>query len=182
MRLTRSRTRATRRRAWPRRRPSRTPPPPAPARRAPGGGGPGGGPATIDFAGTQQRIVAFPITPAEIEQLAVGEANQVYYLRTADGKGAIRRYDVAKRKDDVLVPDANGFDLTRDGKKILYRTQGNTWFLQPVAAVKPGEGRLDLAAVDLRIDPRAEWAQIFDEAWRINRDYFYATNYHGVED
>ena len=161
--------------------PSAAKPDSAAAKPAAGRGGTGAGAAPIDFAGIQQRIVAFPIPPAEIEQLAVGEANQVYYLRTADGKGAIRRYDVAKRKDDVIVPDANGFDLTRDGKKILYRTQGNTWFLQPVAAVKPGEGRLDLAAVDLRIDPRAEWAQIFDEAWRINRDYFYATNYHGVD-
>jgi tricorn protease len=110
----------------------------------------------------------------------VGEANQVYYLRRADGRGAIRRYDIAKRKDDVLVPEANGFELTRDGKKLLYVNQGS-WFLQPVATLKPGEGRLDLTAADLRIDPRAEWAQIFDEAWRINRDYFYAPNYHGVD-
>jgi tricorn protease len=141
---------------------------------------PGTAEARIDFAGIQQRIIAFPVAPADIQQLAMGEANQVYYLRRADGKGAIRRYDIAKRKDDVVVAEANGFELTRDGKKILYATQGNNWFLQPITGLRPGEGRLNLAAVDLQIEPRAEWAQIFDEAWRINRDYFYATNYHGV--
>ena len=49
------------------------------------------------------------------------------------------------------------------------------------ATPKPAEGRLDVAAVDLRIDPSAEWTEMFEEAWRINRDYFYATNYHGVD-
>ena len=134
----------------------------------------------IEFDGIGDRIVAFPIAPAEIEQLDVGEVGQVYYLRSADGKGAVRRYDVTKRKDDVAVAEAEGFLLTDDGKKVLYR-QGPGWFVTAVAAVKPGEGRLNLATVDLRIDPRAEWAQMVDEAWRINRDYFYATNYHGVD-
>ncbi len=137
-------------------------------------------PVSVDFSGIQQRIIAFPVAPAEIEQLAVGEANQVYYLRMTDGKGVIRRYDITKRKDDVVVPDSRGFGLTRDGKKLLYAS-GDGWFLTPVAGLQPGAGRLNLAAVDIMIDPRAEWAQIFDEAWRINRDYFYASNYHGTD-
>ena len=139
--------------------------------------------AAVDFAGISQRIVAFPVAPAEIEAILVGEANQLYYLRRADGRMAIRRYDITKRKDDVIVAEAVGFDLTADGKKVLYRTPGaaGSWFIQPITGLRPGEGRLDLSVVDLRIDPRSEWAQIFDEAWRINRDYFYATNYHGVD-
>ncbi|HEX7023326.1 MAG TPA: PDZ domain-containing protein, partial [Gemmatimonadales bacterium] len=135
---------------------------------------------TIALDGIANRIVAFPIPRAEIEQIGMGEANQLYYLRMTDGKGVIRRYDVTKRKDDVVIPEAEGFSLTRDGKKLLYR-QGPNWFVTSTATPKPGEGRLDVAAVDLRIDPRAEWSEIFEEAWRINRDYFYATNYHGVD-
>ena len=45
----------------------------------------------------------------------------------------------------------------------------------------PGKGRLNIDAVEVRVDPRAEWPQIFDEAWRINRDYFYAPNMHGAD-
>ncbi|MEZ4455892.1 MAG: S41 family peptidase [Gemmatimonadales bacterium] len=134
----------------------------------------------VDFAGIAQRIVAFPIGAADITQLEAGDANQLYYLREADGKGVVRRYDLAKRKDDVVVPEAAGFALTRDAKKIFYR-QGPNFFLTAAAQVQPGAGRLNTGAIDLRIDPRAEWAQMVDEAWRINRDYFYATNYHGAD-
>ncbi len=139
-----------------------------------------GSAAAIDLDGIEGRIVAFPVAPAEIGQLAVGEANQVYYLRDTDGKGVIRRYDIAKRKDDVVVPEANDFALTADGKKLLYRV-GQNLNLFAVATNRPADGRLNLAAVDLQIDPRAEWRQMFDEAWRINRDYFYATNFHGAD-
>jgi tricorn protease len=135
---------------------------------------------TIDLDGIANRIVAFPIGRAEIEQIEMGEANQLFYLRMTDGKGVIRRYDIAKRKDDVVIPEANGFQLTRDGKKLLY-SLNNNWFTTGTATPQPGQGRLDVAAVDLRIEPRAEWAQMFEEAWRINRDYFYATNYHGTD-
>jgi tricorn protease len=135
---------------------------------------------TVDLDGISNRIVVFPIAPAVINQLGIGEANQVYYLRDTDGTGVIRRYDIAKRKDDVVVSDAAMFELTADGKKLLYR-QGQNWTLTTIAANKPAEGRLNLAEVNLHIDPRAEWSEMFEEAWRINRDYFYATNYHGVD-
>lgn len=128
--------------------------------------------------GIANRIVAFPIARAEIEQIAIGEANQLYYLRMTDGRGVIRRYNITTRKDDVVIAEANAFELTQDGKKLLYR-QGANWFTTASANPRPAEGRIDVAAVDLRIEPRAEWAEMFEEAWRINRDYFYATNYHG---
>ena len=41
--------------------------------------------------------------------------------------------------------------------------------------------KLDVARVQVQVDPRAEWAQIFNEAWRINRDYFYDPDMHGVD-
>lgn len=134
----------------------------------------------VDFDGIAQRIVAFPVGAADIVQLEAGEANQLYFLRRADGKGAIHRYDLTKRKDDVVIPDAIGFSLTRDGKKLFYRS-GPNFFLTATAAPQAGQGHVNLASIDILIDPKAEWPQIFDEAWRINRDYFYATNYHGTD-
>ncbi|MEO8453445.1 MAG: peptidase S41, partial [Gemmatimonadota bacterium] len=132
-------------------------------------------PTVIDFDRISQRVVAFPIAQAELLQLGAGEAGQVYYLRLTDGKGVIRRYDAAKKKDEVVIPDAESFALTDDGKKLVYRS-GPAWFVTATAAPKAGEGQLNMAEVKIRIEPRAEWAQIFDEAWRIQRDYFYATN------
>ena len=136
--------------------------------------------AEVSLEGIANRIVAFPIGRADIAAIALGEANQLYYLRMTDGRGVLRRYNITTRKDDVVIAEADGFELTRDGKKLLYR-QGNNFFVTGSATPRAGEGRLDVAAVDLRIEPRAEWAEMFEEAWRINRDYFYATNFHGAD-
>ena len=135
----------------------------------------------IDFDGIDQRIVELPIPAASFGSLQVGEAGMVFFTRRADGANALHRYDLAKRKDDTLLPNVGTYRLSADGKKILYSQQG-AWFIAGTA-VAPTTGQLRLATADIevRIDPRPEWKQVFDEAWRINRDYFYAPNMHGVD-
>jgi tricorn protease len=81
----------------------------------------------------------------------------------------------------VLLPELNDYLLSADGKKLLYRSK-TSWAIVPAKAkIDPGQGKLNIDAIDVKIDPRAEWTQIFNEAWRINRDYFYATNMHGAD-
>ena len=157
----------------------------APAAPAPPGAGAPGAPPTaaatrIDFDGIEQRILALPVAAADFANVQTGEAGMVYFTRRADGANALHRYDLTKRKDDVLVPNMSTYQLSADGKKMLYSAQG-AWNIAATAAA-PTTGQLRLATTDIevRIDPRAEWTQIFDEAWRINRDYFYAPNMHGV--
>ena len=147
----------------------------APARSAP--------PATttIDFDGIDQRIIALPIAPASIANLQTGEAGMIFFARTADGATALHRYDLAKRADQTFVPNAGGYVLSADGKKMLYGSQGS-WFITGTGApAVAAQGRLATTDIQVQIDPRAEWKQVFDEAWRINRDYFYAPNMHGVD-
>jgi tricorn protease len=136
---------------------------------------------TIDFDGIEQRIIALPVAAAAIDNLATGEAGMVFYTRRADGSNALNRYDLTRRANQVLAPNVAGYQLSADGKKLLYALQG-AWFVTGAAApVTAGAGRLATTDVQVRIDPRAEWKQVFDEAWRINRDYFYAPNMHGVD-
>ena len=98
-----------------------------------------------------------------------------------DGKTSLNRYDLTTRKNETLLPEANDYVVSADGKKLLYRN-ANAWSIVPTTrAIQPAEGRIAVDAIEVRIDPRAEWKQIFDEAWRINRDYFYAPNMHGVD-
>ena len=105
----------------------------------------------------------------------------LYFVRRADGTSALHRYDLAKRKEDTLLPNVGEYEISADGKKMLYSLQG-AWYIAGTA-VAPTTGQLRLATADVQvqIDPRAEWKQIFDEAWRINRDYFYAPSMHGVD-
>jgi tricorn protease len=71
--------------------------------------------------------------------------------------------------------------VSADGKKLLYAPR-DAWSIVPIATrINAADGRLPVATLEVRIDPHAEWAQIFDEAWRINRDYFYAPNMHGID-
>jgi tricorn protease len=137
-------------------------------------------PFRIDFEGLEFRILDLPIPRAELSNLQVGSAGQIYYLKTVDQVTSLNRYDLTSRKNESLFP-ATGYSVSADGKKLLY-VQNNNWSIVPTTkSVTPSEGRIPVDSIEVRIDPLAEWKQIFDEAWRINRDYFYAPNMHGVD-
>ncbi|MBA3295693.1 MAG: PDZ domain-containing protein, partial [Acidobacteria bacterium] len=98
-----------------------------------------------------------------------------------DGATSLNRYDLNARKNETLLPAASDYVLSADAKKLLYRN-GTAWSIVPTTrAIQPTEGRIAVDTIDVRIDPQQEWKQIFEEAWRINRDYFYAPNMHGVD-
>jgi tricorn protease len=138
-------------------------------------------PFRIDFEGLEYRILDLPIPPADLSNLQVGSAGQVYYLKTVDARPSLNRYDLNTRKNETLLPEATDYVVSHDGKKLLYRN-GNAWSIVPTnRRIEPAEGRIAVDTIEVRIVPGTEWKQIFDEAWRINRDYFYAPNMHGVD-
>ena len=145
----------------------------------------------IDFDGLDHRILALPVPSGYYWNLQAGEEGQVYYLETKSVEGgapveeqglagALHRYDMKARKDEVVLPEAEMFMLSADKKKIGYKLKDSFWIVPAEGKPEPGKGRLNLDAVEVRIDPRAEWSQIFHEVWRINRDYFYDPNMHGA--
>ncbi len=138
-------------------------------------------PFSIDFDGIQNRILALPVPAGDLSNLKAGEAGHLYYLRRDGNESSLHHFDLAKRKDETPLALLDGFILSTDAKKILY-AKDRSWFITAVAPkITPGEGKIAVADIEVRIDPRAEWTQIFNEAWRINRDYFYAPNMHGVD-
>ncbi|HEX7615188.1 MAG TPA: peptidase S41, partial [Thermoanaerobaculia bacterium] len=157
-------------------------------------------PVVIDRDGLGSRIVDLPVHPAEIENLQAGSAGQVFFQRTADGKTSVQRFDFKDRKAETIVPEADDYFVSFDGKKILFKQresppgetpQKASWSIVPSSGKKaeakegpggkPSDGKLKLDAIQVRVDPRAEWPEIFDEAWRVNRDYFYDPKMHGVD-
>jgi tricorn protease len=147
----------------------RTPTPPAPVR--------------IDFDGIQYRILDLPVPAAELSSLRAGAEGQVFFLRTADQKAALQRFDLKDRKTETLLPEVNEFDISADAKKLLYRIKED-WTIAPAAGKKidPEQAKkLKVESIEVKIDPRAEWLEMFEDAWRINRDYFYDPHMHGVD-
>jgi len=145
-------------------------------------------PFSVDFDGLDSRIIAIPVDEGNYFDLQVGDEGKVYYLEapaTARGpfaKGTkLHLYDIEKRKDEVIISEANWYQISFDKKKILYQEE-QSWKIVPISGKsEAGKGNLTVNAIQVQIDPTTEWKQIFDEAWRINRDYFYATNHHGVD-
>ncbi|WP_116807624.1 S41 family peptidase [Steroidobacter cummioxidans] len=143
----------------------------------------------IDAIGIEDRIVALPVGVGARHDLRVGASGEIYFIEGSGATaqealskpGELKRFTLQKRETKTLAKGVEDFVLSRDGKRIGYRV-GKDWFVTDVADELPaGKGKLALDKVSVAVDPRAEWAQILDEAWRINRDYFYAENYHGAD-
>jgi tricorn protease len=139
-------------------------------------------PVRIDFDGLNYRILDLPIPEAELSNLQTGEAGQIFFVRTSDEKKALQRFDLKDRKTETLLGDVDDYQISADAKKLLYKAKDN-WAIASSTAKKidGAEGAVKMAAIEVKIDPRAEWPEIFLEAWRINRDWFYDPNMHGVD-
>ncbi|HUW93246.1 MAG TPA: PDZ domain-containing protein [Bacteroidales bacterium] len=137
----------------------------------------------IDLEGMQDRIVAFPVKNGNYTTLGSGKDGEVLYIAEPDGpdgQAMLHKYDLKKRKDSEVM-ELDGYILSADGKKMLY-SKKDAWGIAP-SGEKPeaGKGMLNIADIQVKIDPLVEWPQIFDEAWRINRDYFYDPGMHGAD-
>jgi tricorn protease len=138
---------------------------------------------TVDFVDLDQRIVTLPVGTARFRSLQPGAAGQLYYLRSQDEGGwSLRRFDLSKREEETLLAGAADFALSADHKKALVRVERN-WLIADIGSGKidASKGRIATGDIQLRIDPRQEWAQMLREAWRINRDYFYDPGMHGAD-
>jgi tricorn protease len=160
------------------------------------------GATKIDLNGIGSRIVALPLPTAAYTALATGNHGSVYFLvqsehgRYEDRAGTLSRWTLEDRKTEKLAERIESIELSADGEKMLLGVSNRnpdapadsggedpkpTWVIVPATApLKPGDGTLSLAALQIRIDPPAEWLQMYHEVWRIERAYFYDPHFHGA--
>lgn len=135
----------------------------------------------IDWDGLQNRIIDLPLKSGSYSQLTVRADGDLLYLKQDEaGKNKLYKYDWKKRTEEVIL-DMDNYSLSADGKKMLYFESGNVLVSNAGEKPEPGKGKVNTEAIQIKIDPAAEWAEIFDEAWRINRDYFYDPAMHGAD-
>ena len=140
----------------------------------------------VDFDGLTQRIVSLPPKPAGYDSLQVGKSGQIFYLKSegfnrfGNAETSLQRFDLEKRKEETLLEKVDGFQLSADGKRMLLDKDGLS-LIDVGDKLDPSKFKLPIDKLQVKIDPRAEWRQIFDEAWRINRDYFYDPDMHGAD-
>jgi tricorn protease len=141
----------------------------------------------IDVENIGQRILALPIPARNYVGLASAKKDILFLLESAPvpGFGAsgmtLHKFDLSKRKLEKYLDGLNSFDLSYNGEKMLYR-QGERWVIAKTeAAPKPDEGALKLEGMEVWVDPRAEWRQMYHEVWRIERDFLYDPGAHGLD-
>jgi tricorn protease len=136
----------------------------------------------IDWDGIDRRIIDLPIKAGNFSQLRVAKEGELYYVDFSAGgaSGKLHKFDLSKRKDTEIM-ELNEYIISADKKKMLYR-KGTTYGITTTGE-KPeaGKGVLNITDIQVKIDPTSEWPQTFNEAWRINRDYFYDPGMHGAD-
>lgn len=160
----------------------------------------------VDITGIAERVVALPTPPESLQALNAADGFVYYVTMPVSGLSgplpgeapAIHAYDMNERKDSVLITPATNYALSFDGRKLLYaaprgaggteeegmpapQTYGIIDAKPEKEPHKAGEGALNLASMRMEVDPQAEWKQIFNEAWRQERDYFFEASMNGVD-
>ncbi|MEK6701400.1 MAG: PDZ domain-containing protein [Planctomycetota bacterium] len=138
----------------------------------------------IDFEGLERRAMQLPIGPGSFGQLAVCDGDKLIFTRASSrgsGDTGIRIFDYKSTEPkEEAVTGGGGWQLTADGKKMLVGRGGSL----TIVDASSGGGKaqtVPTAGMHLQIDPHTEWKQIFNDAWRVMRDYFYEPTMHGVD-
>lgn len=144
----------------------------------------------IDIEGIGERVVAAPTDPGNFRGLRGGK-DKIFYLsfpsRTLTGrkpgpKAKLHLFDLEKREDRVFLSPVDGYDLSPDGEKIIYKSGKKFGIVDAsFGEHKLGDGALKLDRMEMRLNRGEEWAQVFDEVWRRQRDFFYAPKMHGTD-
>lgn len=143
----------------------------------------------IDFTGLQARAVPLPITAANYVGLAAGKSGVLYLQKaplvtmqsdiTSFGMPvSIERFELASKKTDTVISGITSFRLAADGAKMLY-LRGPDWFIAD-AKPKAKPEKLDTQSLRVFVVPREEWAEMYRDAWRIERAFFYSPIFDGL--
>lgn len=144
----------------------------------------------IDFDNIEQRTVPLPIPARDYSSLDAGKTGILVLgeapIVPVDQQGGpqvvtLQKFDLAERKFEPLVSDVTDYSLSANGEKLLYK-QNNRWLIAAIGQpIKPGDSALNTSGVQVHSDPAAEWRQMYREAFRMQRAFFYDPNYHGLD-
>jgi tricorn protease len=147
----------------------------------------------IDFEGLAARVVEFPVEAGHYFNLSA-VSGKVLYLsgpsldvsededeRTDSAVNDLVVFDMEEEEAKTTVSGINTYRLSADGSKLCYRREGSFALIDAGAESGPNDQAVDLSPWKLRVDPVAEWKQIFNEGWRLQRDFYWAPDMAKVD-
>ncbi len=149
---------------------------------------------SIDFDGIAGRIEHLPLPPGNYRYLSAGDG-EIFYLHKDDGdfnrfeframgRMDLFRFSLEDREAKKVIAGIDEYRLSFDGEKVVYRQGINAGIIDvsdPDSDSDLEGTNIDLSGLSFLLDPVAEWRQIFDEAWRMERDFYYEPNMHGAD-
>ena len=141
-------------------------------------------PVAIDIDGLDARVVPLPPKAGNYNSLAA-VAGKVLYRRmprtgSGEKKASIVYYDLEEREEKTVLEGADAFIPTADGKKLFVLADKKFGFIE-VKEKQKVEKALRTSELETTVDPKAEWSQMFADAFRFQRDFFYDPGLHGVD-
>jgi tricorn protease len=141
-------------------------------------------PVEIDIAGFEDRVVVLPPKPGRFGSFAAVSGKLLFHrlprTGSADEKKPLAYYDLEKREEKNIIDDADGFELSANREKLLLTKGGEYAIVEPKEGQKMDK-KINTGDFEEQVDPVAEWRQIFNDAWRFERDFFYDPGMHGVD-
>jgi tricorn protease len=146
----------------------------------------GDGVFRIDLLDISSRVLPIAVETGDYTALLASKGRVFYLLTPMDGgepaaNKTLKTFDIIAGEEKTLIEGIGSYDLNRAGDKIVYRAGSKIGIIDATKSAKVGDGALDLTHLEMRLDPRAEWKQIFDEAWRMERDSFYDPTMRGID-
>lgn len=140
-------------------------------------------PVEIDFEGFEARGFELPAPAGQYGGLVSNDKGQLIYMSMGDGMPAIKLIDPTDEEPEekTVLAGAGLADISGDGKKLLVAQGSNKFSIVSAAAGQSFGTALDASGLTKTVNPREEWEQLFTDAWRRHRDFFYVNNMHGVD-
>lgn len=135
----------------------------------------------IDIEGLDHRIIDIPLPSGLYHSLSSPKEGELLFIEEtphSQEPGFLKKYSL-KEKKVIEIANVNSFDLAANGEKVFYYANSN-WGITTLTE-NPNKKPVNMDGITIKIDPQAEFQNIFNEAWRVNRDYFYDPGMHGVD-
>jgi tricorn protease len=134
----------------------------------------------IDFEGIERRTIALNLPVRNYRFTIAGPKGTVFIGERKQNESGtiIQKYEVEKREAKEFITGANQVSISADGKKMLARVGGG-WKVMDTSGPSGKDGKSIKVDLQMKLSRADEWHQIFEEAWRYERDYFYDPNMHG---
>jgi tricorn protease len=136
-------------------------------------------PIKIDFTGIESRIFEFPVAAGNYSNLTATMNYRMYFVRSASGQKPKFYYYDAVKKEEKEVGEFSQYVISYDDNSILFKSGEDYYISSLKENINTKDGKLDFQDLQVMLDRRAEWKQIFNESWRHMKHFFYDPNMHG---